>query len=239
VLSEYHALADTVKPLRLCLRPNCLLARPVLALRRLATFKHFHQLFQALEEFIVRTTMLRTIMFGALLGAFVTLTNTSVWAQGPRYVSPRRSVALEFPPRDAPKKITIDYGSPEAHGRKVMGELVPFDKPWRLGANKATHLTTDFELVFGTTTVPAGTYTLFAYPSKDKWVLEINKTTNVWGIPYKPEYAQTVLAKIDMKVESVSAPQERFLITLTQSGTDHSLVFEWENTRASVNFTKK
>lgn len=178
-------------------------------------------------------------MSGALLGVLLTLPATNAWAQqAPRPASPRRTVALEFP-RDNNKKIVIDYGSPEARGRKVMGELVPYDKPWRLGANKATHLTTDYELAFGTTIVPAGAYTLFAYPAKDKWVLEINKTTGVWGIPYKPEYAQTVLAKIDMKVESMSAPQERFLITLTQAGTEHSLICEWENTRASVNFTKK
>jgi hypothetical protein len=191
-----------------------------------------------LEEFIVRTTRLKTIVFGALLGVLVTLTSSTILAQGARPVSPRRTVALEFP-RDNNKKIVIDYGSPEARGRKVMGELVPYDKVWRLGANTATHLKTDYDLVFGATTVPAGNYTLFAYPSKDKWVLEINKTTGMWGIPYKPEYAQTVLAKIDMKVETVSAPQDRFLITLTQSGTDHSLIFEWENTRASVGFTKK
>lgn len=184
----------------------------------------------------MRTTILRTIVFGALL---VALANLNVWAQTPRPVSPRRTVALEFPPRNATKKIVIDYGSPEARGRKVFGELVPYDKPWRLGANLATHLTTDFDLTFGNTTIPAGKYTLFAYPSKDKWVLEINKTTGQWGIPYKPEYEQTVQAKVEMKVETLSAPQERFLITLTQSGEQHSLICEWETTRASVSFTKK
>ena len=174
-----------------------------------------------------------------LLGALVLLSSSAVFAQAPRYVSPRRTVSLEFP-RDNNKKISIDYGSPEAHGRKVFGgDMVPFDKVWRLGANKATHLTTDYDLVIGGQTIPAGTYSLFAVPSKDKWTLKINKATGMWGIPYKPEYDATELAKVDLKVETMSATQERFVITLAQTGNDNSLIFEWENTRASVGFTIK
>ncbi len=181
--------------------------------------------------------MLRTIVLGALLGALVLLTGSTILAQGARYVSPRRTVELPFA---GGKKVVIDYGSPEAHGRKVMGELVPYDKVWRLGANKATHLTTTVDLVIGGQTVPAGTYTLFVVPSKDKWTLEINKTIDVWGIPYKPEYAQTVLTKVDMKVEAISATQERFLITLARPpGAENWLICEWENTRVSVSFTEK
>jgi hypothetical protein len=131
----------------------------------------------------------------------------------------------------------IDYGSPEAHGRKMIGEKEPLDKVWRFGANKATHLTTDVDLVIGGETVPAGTYTLFAIPAKDKWTLIINKTTGQWGIPYKPEYEQTVLAKVNMKVETLSAPQERFLITLSQTGQERWLIAEWENWRVSVPIT--
>ena len=186
----------------------------------------------------MESSTLRKFVCSALLGTCVILAGSAaVLAQGaqrpagPRYVSPRRSVELPLPGQ---KKVTIDYGSPEAHGRKVFGEMVPLDQVWRLGANKATHLTTDTDLVIGGATVPAGTYTLFAYPSKDKWVLEINKTTGQWGIPYKPEYAQTVLAKVDMKVEPMSATQERFLITLNQNGQERWLIFEWENTRALV-----
>lgn len=185
------------------------------------------------------TSTRRSFVFGALLGAFLTLNSgAQALAQGQpaRPVSPRRSVELPLPGQ---KKVSIDYGSPESRGRKVMGELVPFDKVWRLGANKATHLTTDVDLVIGGKEVPAGTYSLFVTPMKDKWVLEINKATGMWGIPYKPEYAQTVLAKVDMKVENMPATQERFLITLARTGTENWLICEWENTRAMVGFTEK
>jgi hypothetical protein len=184
----------------------------------------------------VKTSMGRNFVFGALLGVLALLSNGVALAQGPRYVSPRRTVELPMPGQ---KKVIVDYGSPELHGRKMLGgDAVPYDKVWRLGANRATHLTTDIDLVIGGQTVPAGTYTLFAIPAKDKWTLII-KTTGVWGIPYKPEYEQTVLAKVDMKVETLPAPQERFLITLSRSGAENWLICEWETTRASVSFTEK
>lgn len=183
----------------------------------------------------------RKFVCSALLGTCAILAGSAtVLAQGgqrpatPRLVSPRRSVELPLPGQ---KKISVDYGSPEARGRKMIGEKEAYDKVWRFGANKATHLTTDVDLVIGGAQVPAGTYTLFAIPSKDKWVLEINKTTGQWGVPYKPEYEKTVLAKVDMKVETLSAPQERFLITLAESGQERWLIAEWENWRVSVPIT--
>jgi hypothetical protein len=196
-------------------------------------------IFQLLEEIAVKNSTLRKFVCSALLSAVVVLAGSAaVLAQGqpagPRYVSPRRSVELPLPGQ---KKVMIDYGSPEAHGRKMIGEKEPLDKVWRFGANKATHLTTDVDLVIGGETVPAGTYTLFAIPAKDKWTLIINKTTGQWGIPYKPEYEQTVLAKVNMKVETLSAPQERFLITLSQTGQERWLIAEWENWRVSVPIT--
>lgn len=184
----------------------------------------------------MKTSTRRNFVYGLMLSALVLAGSGVAVAQGPRYVSPRRTVELPLPGQ---KKVTVDYGSPEAHGRKVMGELVPYDKVWRLGANKATHLTTDVDLVIGGQTVPAGTYSLFAIPAKDKWTLIINKATGMWGIPYKPEYDATVLAKVDMKVEAMPATQDRFLITLARSGTENWLICEWENARAMVSFTDK
>ena len=85
-------------------------------------------------------------------------------------------------------------------GRKVFGELVPFDQVWRTGANKATAFMTEADLMFGTVVVPAGSYTLFTLPTQTGWKLIINKHTGQWGIPYKPEYEKEELARIDMKV---------------------------------------
>ena len=60
--------------------------------------------------------------------------------------------------------VTISYGAPSMRGRKIMGEVVPYDKVWRTGANDATSLTTDVALKVGGTMVPAGSYTIYTGP---------------------------------------------------------------------------
>jgi hypothetical protein len=137
------------------------------------------------------------------------------------------------------KKISVDYGAPSVRERKIFGGLVPFNQVWRLGANKATHFTTEANLMFGKVEVPAGTYTLFTIPSESGWKLIINKTTGQWGIPYKPEYEKTELARLDMKVAKTSAPVEMMTISLAPAGKGGTLKVEWENTRATIDFTEK
>ncbi len=137
------------------------------------------------------------------------------------------------------KKITINYSRPSMKGRKVMGELVPYDKVWRTGANKATVFTTEVDLMFGKTVVPAGTYSLFTLPSASGWKLIINKFMPSWGIPYKAEYEKDELARIDMKVGKTSTAVEMFTINLEGNGSKGKLTLEWENTSASVEFKKK
>lgn len=159
-----------------------------------------------------------------------TLNVTQAWQ-----ASPRKSAELTL----NGKKISVDYGAPSMRGRKIFGGLEPYGKVWRTGANKATHLTTEVDLVVGGVNVPAGTYTLFTVPSESGWKLIINKTTGQWGIPYKPEYEKTELARIDMKVEKTASPVELFTISLDKAGSGGVLKLEWENTRASVNFTEK
>ncbi len=186
----------------------------------------------------MKALSLRTLLACSLLMTFAVM----AFAQGspaPRPYSPRRSTEIAFGPRNAAKKVIVNYGSPAARGRKVIGELVPMDKIWRLGANEATLLTTELPILIGGKEVPAGSYTLFVTPGKDKWVLQINKTTGVWGIPYKPEYDATILTTVDMKVESTTANLDRFLITLDRVGPDAMLVCEWENTKAWVSVAEK
>ena len=135
------------------------------------------------------------------------------------------------------KSVTIDYSSPRAKGRKIYGGVVPFDQVWRTGANEATTLTTPVDLNIGGTTVPAGTYTLFTIPSKDKWTLIISKKTGEWGTAY-PGQAND-LARVDMKISALPAPVENFTIAFEKGGAAATLNLDWESTRASVAVSKK
>src|SRR3982751_6274293 len=79
------------------------------------------------------------------------------------------------------KTVKIDYSSPRAKGRKVFGDLVPYGKIWRTGANESTTFVTNSDIVVGGQNVPAGNYTIFTVPEADKWTLVISKKTGEWG----------------------------------------------------------
>ena len=134
------------------------------------------------------------------------------------------------------KSITVDYSSPRAKGRKVFGGLVPYGEVWRAGANEATTFVTTADLMVGGTHVPAGNYTIFTIPNKDKWTLIVNKKTGEWGIPYK--YESDELARVDMKVSATSSPVEDFTIAFGKEASGCTLQMEWENTKATVGISK-
>jgi hypothetical protein len=137
----------------------------------------------------------------------------------------------------AGKTLTISYSSPRTNGRKVYGQLVPYGQVWRAGANEATTFVTDSDLAVGGTTVPAGSYTIFAVPNPERWQLVISKKTGEWGTAY-PGPGED-LARIDMKVSQLPSPVENFTIALDKSSTGCTLHMDWETTRASVDVTKK
>lgn len=131
------------------------------------------------------------------------------------------------------KKVTIKYSAPSMRGRKIFGGLVPYGQVWRAGANEATTLTTDGDLMIGTLSVPKGSYTLWVLPTADSWQLIVNKQTGQWGTDYS---AAQDLGRTPMKLTKSSAPVEKFRIELSPAGT---LKMEWENTIATVPVTAK
>jgi hypothetical protein len=108
-----------------------------------------------------------------------------------------------------PVRIVIDYGQPHARGRTVVGNVVPFETPWRTGANEATSLVTDADLMIGNVAVPKGSYTLYTLPSRNGWKLIINKNTGQWGTDYLPEHD---LARVDLRVRQLREPLDSFSI---------------------------
>lgn len=77
--------------------------------------------------------------------------------------------------------ITIDYHRPGVKNRTIWGGLVPYDSPWRMGANEATTISFSDPVKIGGTDVPAGKYSFFAIPARDKWTLILNKDPEQWG----------------------------------------------------------
>lgn len=122
------------------------------------------------------------------------------------------------------KKVTIDYSAPSKRGRTIMGELVPYGKVWRTGANAATTLTTEADLMIGSLHVPAGKYTLYTIPGEKEWTLIVNKQTGQWGTDYDDKQD---LGRTKLTVAPVKDAVETFTI-----GVGDTLSFTWENTKA-------
>jgi hypothetical protein len=175
--------------------------------------------------------MQKRIAILALVALFFAAT---AFAQGGGKPSPAASASCDL---GGGKTIKTDYSSPRIKGRKIFGDLVPYGKVWRTGANEATTFVTSSDVVVGRKTVPAGSYTLFTVPNADKWTLIINKKTGEWGIPYK--YESDELARVDMKASKLSSPVENFTIGYEKSGSGCTLTMDWETTRASVDISTK
>jgi hypothetical protein len=153
----------------------------------------------------------------------------SVAQMGGNRPSPAESASCDL---GGGKTVKTAYSSPRVKGRKIYGDLVPFGQVWRTGANEATTFVASGDVTVGGKAVPAGSYTLFTVPDKDKWTLIINKKTGEWGIPYK--YESDELARVDMKVSKLPSPVENFTIAYDKSGSSCTLRIDWESTRASV-----
>jgi hypothetical protein len=84
--------------------------------------------------------------------------------------------------------IKVVYGQPYKRGRTIFGELEPYGKVWRTGANEATEITTTKDFRIGGKLLKAGTYTLFTIPNQNKWTVIVNSELGQWGAyKYNPE----------------------------------------------------
>jgi len=162
-----------------------------------------------------------------------------VMAQRQR-VSPHETITASIDGSD----LKLVYGRPYSKKpgteevRKIWGGLVPWGKAWRLGADQATTLTTSQSLMFGSTTVPAGTYTLYLVPEENgPTKLAISKKTGQWGIPV---VETEDLARLEMKKESLDKTVDQFTMSIDKvSSGGGVLKLSWENTQFSVPFTVK
>jgi hypothetical protein len=134
------------------------------------------------------------------------------------------------------KVISSDYSSPRVKGRKIFGGVVPYDRVWRPGADKAATFVTDTDLSVGGEQIPAGSYSLFALPATDKWILIISKTTGEASVPY---LESEDLVRVEMNVSKTQLPVENFTLAYSRKGDVCTLSLSWEHTRATVDLAEK
>ena len=124
--------------------------------------------------------------------------------------------------------VSITYGRPYLKGRVVGDTVEPMgDQVWRLGADEATTLVTDKDLMIRDTHVPAGEYTLWAAHMGDEFHLIVNSQIGQWGTQYDSSHD---VAHVAMDVADLDPPADQ----LTLSVTDETFKFDWGRMSASV-----
>src|SRR5882724_2532583 len=118
----------------------------------------------------------------------------------------------------------IIYGRPQKNGRIIFGDLVPYGSVWRLGANEATEIEFFKDVKIGGKKITKGRYTLYALPEAEKWIIILNKETNIWGA-FKYDQKKDVL-RTDVPVQKQADTAEAFsmIFEKTNSGSANLVI---------------
>ncbi|HWW40417.1 DUF2911 domain-containing protein [Pedobacter sp.] len=154
------------------------------------------------------------------------LISASAVAQNPKpRVSPPETVSGKI----KQAKIIISYSSPSVKGRKIWGELVPYDQVWRAGANEATTFETDQDIKVQGKLLPSGKYSFFLLPKENMtWTAVFNKESKQWGA-FKYDEAKDQL-RVEVSPKALKDIQENLVYKINSKGFS----LNWEKVSVPV-----
>lgn len=146
---------------------------------------------------------------------------------------PVPSPSAEFEQRVGLTDIKVMYSRPQMKGREIFGDLVPYDRLWRTGANKATSIEFSTDVQFNKMPVKAGTYSLITIPSEGKWTIILNRETEMWGVGSYDEGKDVLRTMISAKELPYSV--ETFTIEIENIEANKAeLAIKWEQTAVNI-----
>ncbi|WMI70107.1 DUF2911 domain-containing protein [Mangrovimonas sp. YM274] len=150
--------------------------------------------------------------------------------------TPQASPASKLEQKVGLTDFSIQYSRPGVKGRTVFGDLVPYDKLWRTGANKNSIITFSDDVTFGTQTVKAGSYAIFTKPGKSLWEVYLYSDTENWGTPQKWDESK-VVAIIKAKAYPMTFNVESFTFDINNiTNSSAALEIFWEKTYVTIPF---
>ncbi|TCI84649.1 DUF2911 domain-containing protein [Tenacibaculum sp. M341] len=170
----------------------------------------------------------------AFLTLFVAMLTFAVNAQ---VKTPQPSPLSKLEQKVGLTDVTIEYSRPGMKGRKIFGNLVPFGKLWRTGANKNTTVTFSEDVTISGTTLKKGSYAIFTKPGASSWEVIFYKNTNNWGTPREWKDSDVALTTT-AKVEKMPMKIETFTITIDDLTNSSAVIgILWENSYAGIKFS--
>lgn len=175
--------------------------------------------------------LLKSLLIGAALLAIVGYFGFGYMKSQTKKASPEE--VTTFKVNEA--TITVDYSRPSKKGRVIFGELVPYGKVWRTGANEATTFEVDKDIRVGGAPLAAGKYTLWSIPQASSWKVIFNNKMYSWGVTYGGEAQRDPtgdVATVEVPVQTLPEVVEKF--TIGVEGTPPALTLKWDQTQVSV-----
>jgi len=169
---------------------------------------------------------MKKILFTAIAALSLVISDAQLRTPAP---SPSQTIKQDF----GLSSVELSYSRPAMKGRKIFGDLVPFGKVWRTGANNATTLTFGEEVTIGGTKVPAGKYGLCTIPDKKSWTIIISKQTDVTS-PAAYKQDQDVV-RVEAKTIDLNNAVESFTIQFADvKPTSCELHIMWDKTAVAL-----
>tara|TARA_R110002050_G_scaffold300702_1_gene471663 strand:- start:1141 stop:1986 length:846 start_codon:yes stop_codon:yes gene_type:complete len=132
--------------------------------------------------------------------------------------------------------VAIEYSRPAMNGRTIFGDLVPYGKLWRAGANKNTMVTFSDAVVIGGKDLKAGAYAIFVTPSEKSWEVIFYNDTNNWGTPKEIDESK-VAVRVTAEVYPIEMDIQSFTISVDDITTNSAVIgMMWEKTYVGVKF---
>jgi len=132
--------------------------------------------------------------------------------------------------------VSIEYSRPGMRDREIFGNLVPYGKVWRTGANENTKITFSDDVKIAGKELKKGTYALYTIPNKDSWEILFYSDSNNWGTPEKWDDNKVAL-KATAEVHQMPMKMESFTILIDElKNSSAALNFIWENTIVTLPF---
>ncbi len=147
--------------------------------------------------------------------------------------TPRFSPATEIKQMVGLTEIEVQYSRPSMRGREIFGNLVPYDKIWRTGADNSTKISFTTDVMVDGNTIKAGTYSIFSIPNQNEWTVMFYSDVELWGVPR--DWSDDKIVFSSTYIVNKINPVETFTISFDDlTNNDVNMSISWEKSSVEI-----
>ena len=151
--------------------------------------------------------------------------------------TPRVSPASSIEQMVGLTEIEVEYSRPSKRGRDIFGNVVPYGKIWRTGADNCTTISFSTDVVIDSQTIQSGKYSIFSIPNKESWDVILYSDTDLWGVPRDWDENKIVFkSNYQINKSTNNSVKEMFTISFDNvTNNDVDMIFSWDDVSVTVN----